>query len=161
MIRKAIILFVILSSFCVNILLAQSLIYEFINSNWEIKEPELKKSLITKQLSIKELFNIRKISYYDWLEPVSLKITYVFENDGEIIGKIMANAKKDTAEKNILYNILKPTIIKLLGKNNSSQSLMGAEILAWEIPNKFSLTLSVFNDIVVFTVFKKNKNIIF
>ena len=105
---------------------------KFINDPFTQNISSLKDSLGNKVYEESEVKELSTITYYDWLEPVSIKITYMFQKDGAQVGKYVSNAKQNKEDAEKTFNLLKRILTNKYGPSYTETSLLGVTMLMWK-----------------------------
>jgi len=92
---------------------------------------EVKEQLTDKKIEENSEGTFNLITYYDWLEPVSIKINFMFKKDGKPVSKVISNAKGTEEDEQKLFNILNGELIKKYGQSISQKSLFGLTAYSW------------------------------
>lgn len=92
----------------------------------------LKDSLVNKAFEESEVKELTTITYYDWLEPVSIKITYMFKKDGAQVGKFVSNAKQNEEDAETTFSLLKKILVNKYGSSYTETNLLGVTMLMWK-----------------------------
>ncbi|MDP2038730.1 MAG: hypothetical protein Q8L04_15215 [Ignavibacteria bacterium] len=126
---KVVLLFIILFYASIS---AQFFAERLITDPFTQNISSLKDSLGTKAFEESEIKELTTITYYDWLEPVSIKITYMFKKDGAQVGKFISNAKQNEEDAEKTYNLLKRILVNKFGSSYTETSLLGLTMLMWK-----------------------------
>lgn len=101
----------------------------------------LKDSLGNKAFEESEVKELTTITYYDWFEPVSIKITYMFKKDGAQAGKFISNAKQNEEDAEKTFNLLKRILVNKYGSSYTETSLLGLTMLMWNVDKNATVML--------------------
>jgi len=82
-----------------------------------------------------------RITYYEWLEPVSIKITFLFKKDGKPVSKGISNAKEFEQDGQNLFDTLNGELIKKYGQSISQKSIFGVTAYSWSGVGGSAITL--------------------
>lgn len=104
----------------------------FIDEPLNNKYDEIKNRFADRKIEEKEVMNFKALTYFDWIEPVSVKIGYLFSSDNKQKGKVVSNAKDNQEEAVKAFEIFKNTLIKKIGSNYSDTNFMGMTMLIWK-----------------------------
>ncbi|MCX6173678.1 MAG: hypothetical protein NTZ27_02875 [Ignavibacteriales bacterium] len=112
-------------------LCAQFSIETFLDEPLNKTFSEVKELLADKKYgeNLDGTFNI--ITYYEWLEPISIRINFMFKKDGKPVSKGIFNAKETEEDAQKLFNILNGVLIKKYGQSISQKSLFGITAYSW------------------------------
>jgi hypothetical protein len=72
-----------------------------------------------------------RITYYSWLNPVSIKIDLMFKKDGNFAARSISNANNTKEDGEKLFDIIYSVLIKNYGKSMMHRSLLGVEMFEW------------------------------
>lgn len=120
---------------------AQFFAEELINKPLTQNISSLKDSLGNKAYEESEVKELTTITYYDWLEPISIKITYMFKKDGAQVGKFISNAKQNEEDAEKTFNLLKRILVNKYGTNFTETSLLGLTMLMWKSDQSSTIML--------------------
>ncbi|NWF51350.1 MAG: hypothetical protein HXY49_12505 [Ignavibacteriaceae bacterium] len=121
---------------------AQFSIEAFIDEPLDKNFKEAKIQLADKKIEEKPAMNFVGISYYEWFDPFSLKISYLFDDEGKQKGKALRNGKENEDDAMKLFEIFKKQLIKKFGSNISENNMMGMTMLQWKGVEKYTVMLS-------------------
>ncbi len=127
----------------------EKFIDEPFNHNISSVQDSIKKKVIEK-----EVMNYKGILYYDWMEPISIKVGYLFEKNGKQNGKVIGNGKDKPEEAKILFDKLKEILIKKYGSNVSENSMLGLTMLMWKEIDGISIMLTSKEEKTMLTIIK-------
>ena len=110
---------------------AQFSIETFLNEPTDQTLTSMKEKLSDKKFDVNldGTFNI--LTYFDWLEPVSVKINLMFKKDGNQVSKTISNAKESEDDTKKLFDIINTVLIKKFGNSLSQKSLFGVTAYTW------------------------------
>jgi len=122
---------IIILLFCGIEIYAQFSIETFLNEPIDQTMTSIKEKLSDKKLveNLDGTFNI--LTYFDWMEPVSIKINFMFKKNGNQVSKSISNAKESEDEAKKLFDILNAALIKKYGNSVSQKSLFGVTAYSW------------------------------
>jgi hypothetical protein len=103
---------------------------------------ELKESISDKKIEDSMDGPFNHLTYYDWLEPLSIKINFMFKKDGKPVSKSISNSKKTDEEAQKLFNILISELVYKYGQSISQKTLFGAIVYTWNGVGGSIITLS-------------------
>lgn len=95
------------------------------------------------------------ISYYDWLEPNSLKISFSFNHKGEMIIKSITNGKRNEEDAKKVFDQLKEVAKNKFGNKFEEKSFFGVDIIIWKSEPLIDVLLSIKDDRASLVVAKK------
>ncbi len=122
---------------------AQFSIETFLNEPCDNTTESVKQKLAGKTLEEKEIKNYKALMYYDWLEPISIKVGYLFTKEGRQNGKMISNSKDDEGDAQKLFDISKFVIIKMYGNDYSETNMFGITMISWKGMEGFSVILTM------------------
>ena len=134
---------------------AQFSLETFLNEPFDQNMTSAKEKLIDKNIEVGEVMSYKTILYHDWLEPLSVKIGFMFTRDGEQIGKVISNGKDDKEDSRKLFEIVKAFLVKKFGNNYLEKSMMGLTMLQWKGIYAYTVMLTVKDGKTMLTVLKK------
>lgn len=114
----------------------------FIDEPFNNKYDEIKNRFADKKIEEKEVMNFKAVTYFDWIEPVSVKIGYMFSSDNKQKGKVVSNAKDNQEDAVKAFEIFKNMLIKKFGSNYSDSNFMGMTMLMWKNIERFTVMLT-------------------
>jgi hypothetical protein len=121
---------------------AQFSIESFLDEPIDKNFKDAKIQLSDKKIEEKQVMNFVGINYYEWLDPFSLKISYLFDDKGKQKGKALGNGRENKEDAVKLFEILKKQLIKKYGPNISENSMMGMTIVQWKGVDNYTVMLS-------------------
>ena len=83
-----------------------------------------------------------RITYFSWLNPVSIKVNYMFKKDGSFAARSISNAKDNKEDGQELFNIVDSVLTKKYGESMTHRSLLGVEMYGWAGPGGALIGLS-------------------
>ncbi len=114
----------------------------------------IKQPLLLK-IEEKVIMNHKALLYYDWLEPISLKVGYMFTKEGKQIGKVISNGKEIEEDSQKLFDISKSALIKKYGNKYSENSMIGVTMLMWKGLEGYTVMLTRKAEKTIVTVFRE------
>ena len=135
-------LVLILSIFLISDSFAQISIDQFINSSYDNDIVSIKETIKDKKIEEKEYKESKSITYYDWVNPISVKVGYIFDKDGKQRGRMLLNGKENETESKRAFEIFKKELVKIYGNDFSEMSMFGAVLLQWKNVKDFKVMLS-------------------
>lgn len=124
-------LVIIILLFCCLRISAQFSIETFLNEPIDQTITSMKEKLSDKKYDVNLDGTFDMIAYYDWLEPVSIKINLMFRKNGNQLSKSISNAKESEDEAKKLFDTLNAALIKKFGNSVSQKSLFGVTAYTW------------------------------
>lgn len=110
---------------------AQFSLDKFIDEPINSTLDEMKQNLSDKKLTQDQQKSFIFLSFYDWIEPVSVKVTYMFKENGTQTGKILSNSKTDEQDSKIFFDLVYNALVKKYGESLNKNSLFGATAYSW------------------------------
>lgn len=117
-------------------------IEKFVNETYDNNISIIKESIKDKKFEEKENKGTKSITYYDWINPVSVKIGYFFDKEGKQRGRMLLNGKENETESKRVFEVFKKELIKIYGNDFSETSMFGAVLLQWKNVKDFKVMLS-------------------
>lgn len=111
---------------------AQFNLESFLNEPFDKNYSQVKSLLADKKFEEKEVMNLKGITYFTWIDPISIKVGYMFSNDNKQKGIAVSNSKDDESDAVIAFDIFKNALIKKYGNNFSENSMMGMTLITWK-----------------------------
>jgi hypothetical protein len=91
----------------------------------------VKKALNNEKTTENTKGKFDRITYFSWLNPVSIKVDYMFKKDGGFAARSISNAKDTKEDGQQLFNIVDSLLTKKYGKSMTHRSLLGVEMYGW------------------------------
>ncbi|MCX7876879.1 MAG: hypothetical protein N2321_12045 [Melioribacteraceae bacterium] len=136
-------------------LFAQFSLETFLNEPFDQTTTSIKEKIVDKKIEEKEIMNYKALLYYDWVDPISLKVGYMFTKEGKQNGKVVSNGKENEEDAQKLFDISKATLINKYGNKYSENSMMGVTMLMWKGIERYTVMLSRKGDKTMLTVISK------
>jgi hypothetical protein len=127
---------------CFIKLSAQFSLEVFLNDSLVNNIYTIKEKLMDKKIEENNEITINRITYYDWVEPISIKISYLFNKNGKQISRGVSNVKESEVDAQNLFNIALEALTKKYGPSLSNKSIMGSTIYSWGGVNGSLISLS-------------------
>jgi hypothetical protein len=138
-------------------IIAQFSIDNFFDGSFNRTYTSVKDSLAEKKFTEKNAMGIKTIMYYDYYEPLSVQIGYMFKEDGNLMGRIIGNGKEDEESANKLFDIFKKLLIEKFGSIYTSNSMLGVTMLSWSGNDRYSVMLTKKGEGTMMMLMKKQK----
>lgn len=91
----------------------------------------IKSQLVDKKLEERQQSSFNILIYYDWIEPISVKISLLFNKDSNVLtGKGISNVK-DSEDAQTLFNKAMEALVKKYGPSINNTTLMGMTTYSW------------------------------
>jgi hypothetical protein len=113
-------------------LFAQFSLETFLNDPFDQTIITIKEKHVDKKIEEKEVMNHKALLCFDWLEPVSIKVGYLFTKDGKQNGKIISNGKEKEEDAQKLFDMAKGVLIKKFGNNYAENNMLGVTMIMWK-----------------------------
>ncbi|MFA5805162.1 MAG: hypothetical protein WC879_11000 [Melioribacteraceae bacterium] len=123
-------------------LFAQFSIETFLNDPFDQTTTTIKEKLADKKIEENDVMNYKGIIYYDWLDPISIKVGYLFTKGGKQNGKVISNGKGNEDDAQKLFDISKIVLINKYGNNFSENSMLGLTMITWKGVEGYTVMLS-------------------
>jgi len=133
---------ILLLAFYISSISAQFKFENFINESFDNDLISIKEQIKEKKFEEKENKGIKSITYYDWVNPISIKVGYIFDKEGKQKSRMILNGKENETESKKAFEIFKKEIIKIFGKDFSEMNMFGATILQWKNLKEYKVILS-------------------
>lgn len=133
---------ILLFTLCSYSLIGQLSVSNFINESYDNDISTIKESLKEKKYEEKEGKNGKSITYYDWLNPISVKVGYIFDKEGKQRGRMLLNGKETETESKKAFEIFKREMIKIYGNDFSEMNMFGATLIQWKNIKDFKILVS-------------------
>lgn len=128
-----------------------SFVSEPLNKNYA----SFREQLSDKKFEEKEILNFKAILYYDWLNPFSIKVGYLFNDAGKQLGKVIANGKESEEDAKKLFENLKTFLANKFGSDYSEQNMMGIVLVSWKDITDYSVILTKSENKTMLTILQK------
>lgn len=149
--------FLIFSLILASNTFGQLSIEKFINETYDNDISMIKEAIKDKVYEEKENKGTKSITYYDWINPISVKIGYIFDKEGKQRGRMLLNGKENETESKRFFEIFKKELVKIYGKDFSEMSMFGAVLLQWKNVKNFKVMLSRKDDKAAFFIMKDSE----
>jgi hypothetical protein len=90
----------------------------------------------------REAGNDNLYSFFDYLEPSSIKVSFLVTKADRLRMKSISNGKVDEESAKKLYDHLKEILLKKFGDKYEKKDLMGKSFLLWRMGKDGIITLS-------------------
>lgn len=137
-IKAIVVFFVIL----VSNSFGQLSVEKFINETYDNDLLIIKELIKGKNFEEKENKGMKSITYFDWINPISVKIGYIFDKEGKQRGRMLLNGKENETESKKAFELFKKELVKIYGNDFSEMSMFGAILLQWKNVKDFKVMLS-------------------
>ncbi|MCR4416887.1 MAG: hypothetical protein WHV63_04160 [Ignavibacteria bacterium] len=153
MINKLLIL--ILSFIFVQSSFAQFSLEKFLDEPFNLNYKTVKSNLKGKDLEETTILKFKSVVFYDYLDPVSVKVGYLFDVDNSQKGKVIMNGKENEKDSEKLFEILLAALEKKFSKNYSKTELGDMIMINWKGLKDLSVILSKQANKTMMTIVRK------
>ncbi len=122
-------------------LFAQSSFESFLNDPFDQTITTIKEKLGEKKYEEKEVKGFPTLSYYDWFDPFSISIQYIFNKNGTLVSKSITNGKENEKDADKIFDLLKEMIINKHGTIYTDNSMLVVTMLIWKSADNLSIML--------------------
>lgn len=136
-------------------LFAQFSLEKFLDEPFDFNYKTVKSKLKGKELIETTILKYKSVVYYDFIDPVSVQVGYMFDNDNSQIGKVIMNGKESEKDAEKLFEILLAALEKKFSKNYSKADLGNMTMINWKGLKDLSVILSRQVNKTMLTIVKK------
>lgn len=122
--------------------LSQVTIEKFLNEPFDNTVASIREKNRDKKIEEQDVMIYTGLMYYDWLEPISVRVGYLFSKDGNQKGKVLANGKGIEEDAQTFFNLSKAALIKKFGADYAESSMLGTTTFAWNHVDGYSIMLT-------------------
>ncbi len=140
--------------FCIN-LKAQFDIDKFIMIDFSSSSMEIKNLYQNVNWEEKAGDRGTSISYYDWLEPNSLRISFSFNTKSEMTIKSISNGKRNETDAKKVFEQIKSLAKNKFGNKYEEKSFFGVDLMIWKSDSRFDALLTIKDDRASLVIAKK------
>lgn len=108
-----------------------------------------------KNLEEITITKFKSLVYFDYLEPVSIKVGYLFDNNGNQKGKVVMNGRESEKDAETLFDLLLPVLEKKFSNNYSKTEIGNLVMINWKGLKDLSVILSRQDKKTMLTIVKK------
>lgn len=134
---------------------AQFSIEKFLDEPFNHTLKTIQSKLKGKETEETTILKYKSVVYFDYIEPVSIKVGYLFDLDGSQKGKAIMNGKENEKDADTLFDILLPVLEKKFSKNYSKAELGNMIMLNWKGLKDLSVILSKQENKTMLTIVRK------
>ena len=151
MVRYTIITLIIFSTS----IIAQFDIDKFSSINFETAQEEIK--LIYPAAKWEERSGERgtSISFYDWLEPNSVRISFSYNTKNEMTIKTISNGKRNENDAQKFFSQFKQIAVDKFGGKFEEKSFFGVDMMIWKSDPQIDILLTKKDDRASLIIAKK------
>lgn len=95
------------------------------------------------------------LSYYDWLEPNSLRISFSFNTQNEMTIKSITNGKRNETDAKKVFEQIKKLAQNKFGNKFEEKSFFGVDLKIWKSDPGFDVLLTIKDDRASLVIAKK------
>jgi hypothetical protein len=136
-------------------LLAQFSLDKFLDEPFNYNYKSISAKLKDKETEETTILKFKSVVFFDYLEPVSIKVGYMFDVDGSQKGKVIMNGKESSKDAETLFDILLKSLEKKFSKNYSKTELGNMVMINWKGLKDLSVILSKQENKTMLTLVKK------
>ncbi len=141
--------------FTVQFANAQFSLDKFLDEPFNYNYKTIHSKLKDKDVEETTILKYKSVVYFDFLEPVSIKVGYLFDVDGSQKGKAIMNGKENSKDAETLFDILLKSLEKKFSKNYSKVELGSMVMLNWKGLKDLSVILSKQENKTMLTIVRK------
>lgn len=134
---------------------AQFSLEKFLDEPFNLNYKTVKLALKGKELEETTILKYKSVVYYDFLEPVSIKVGYMFDVDNTHKGKTIMNGKENEKDAEKLFEILLAALEKKYSNNYSKTEIGNMIMINWKGLKDLSVILSRQANKTILTIVKK------
>lgn len=94
-------------------------------------------------------------SYYDWLEPNSIRISHSFNTRNEMSVKSISNGKRNAEDAKKVFNQLKGLALNKFGNKFEEKNFFGVDMMIWKSDQQIDILLTIKDDRASLIIAKK------
>ena len=95
------------------------------------------------------------ISFYDWLEPNSIRIAFSFNTQNEITIKTISNGNRSEDDAKKFYTQFKQKAVEKFGGKYEEKSFFGVDMMIWKSDPQIDILLTMKDDRASLIIAKK------
>ena len=95
------------------------------------------------------------ISFYDWLEPNSVRISFSYNTKNEMTIKTISNGKRNENDAQKFFSQLKQITVDKFGGNYEEKSFFGIDMIIWKSDPQIDVLLTKKDDRASLIIAKK------
>ncbi|MBM4170915.1 MAG: hypothetical protein FJ214_03485 [Ignavibacteria bacterium] len=127
----------------------------FVNIDMQLSSKEIIKLFPSEKWEEKKSERGKSISYYSWLEPNSIKVSFSFDIQDQMKMKSISNGKRDEESAQKFFTQFKEIGLNLFGKEFELKNIFGTEIIIWKNNSTKDILLTLKDERAVLIVAKK------
>lgn len=141
--------------FSIQTVNAQFSLDKFLDEPFNYNYKTIYSKLKDKDLEETTILKFKSVVYFDFIEPVSIKVGYMFDDDGLQKGKAIMNGKENSKDAETLFDILLKSLEKKFSKNYSKAELGNMVMINWKGLKDLSIILSKQENKTMLTIVRK------
>lgn len=142
-------------SIYLNNALAQFQVEKFLDEPFNLNYNASKTKLKDKDFEETSVLKFKSLVYFDFIDPVSVKVGYMFDLDNSQKGKVIMNAKETEKDAEKLFELLLIPLEKKFSKNYSKTEFGDMVMINWKGLKDLSVILSRQGKKTIMTIVKK------
>jgi hypothetical protein len=127
----------------------------FLNESSDKTIASVKQQHQDKKIEESDVMIYTGLTYYDWMDPISVRVAYLFGKDGKQQGKVLGNGNGTEGDAKTFFTMAKIALVKKYGTDYKESSMMGMTTLAWNPGNGSSINLTQRKLRTTITIFSK------
>jgi hypothetical protein len=121
---------------------SQMTIESFLNEPFDKSIASVREENREKKIEEQDVMIYTGLMYYDWMDPFSVRVGYLFAKDGKQKGKVLGNGKGIEEDAQAFFRLTKAALIKKFGSDYAENSMLGTTTLAWNHIDGYSVMLT-------------------
>ncbi len=95
------------------------------------------------------------ISFYDWLEPNSIRVVFSYNTQNEMTIKTLSNGKRSEIDAKKFYSQIKQIASEKFGGKYEEKSFFGVDMMIWKSDPQIDVLLTMKDDRASLIIAKK------
>lgn len=134
---------------------AQFSVEKFLDEKMDNDYKSIKVKFKDKSLEETTITKFKSLVYFDYMDPISIKVGYLFDNNGYQKGKVIMNGKESEKDAETLFDMLLPVLEKKFSDNYSKSNIGNLIMINWKGLKDLSVILSKQDKKTILTIVKK------
>lgn len=134
---------------------AQFSVEKFLDEKMDNDYKSIKVKFKDKSLEETTITKFKSLVYFDYMDPISIKVGYLFDNNGYQKGKVIMNGKENEKDAETLFDMLLPVLEKKFSDNYSKSNIGNLIMINWKGLKDLSVILSKQDKKTILTIVKK------
>ncbi len=134
---------------------AQFSVEKFLDEKMDNDYKSVKVRFKDKNLDEITITKFKSLVYFDYMDPISIKVGYLFDNNGNQKGKVIMNGKENEKDAETLFNMLLPVLEKKFSDNYSKSNIGNLVMINWKGLKHLTVILSQQDKKAMLTIVKK------